>query len=194
MTDSYDISAKNKMRQLRDKGAYDRETVHSILDAGLYASAAFVQDGQPVVVPMIYGRDGETIYLHGARKARVIRLLVYDRLPKRNVRFNRRNLYARDDARCQYCGKHFPFQELTLDHVIPRHQGGKSTWENLVCCCVRCNVRKGGRRPEQASMKLIRAPRKPRRSPVIQIKLRSKRYESWRHFISDAYWSVELAD
>ena len=63
------------MRQLRDKGAYDRETVHGILDAGLYASAAFVQDGQPVVVPMIYGRDGETIYLHGARKARVIRLL-----------------------------------------------------------------------------------------------------------------------
>ncbi len=63
------------MRQLRDKGAYDRETVHNILDAGLFASAAFVQEGQPVVVPMIYGRDGETIYLHGARKARVIRLL-----------------------------------------------------------------------------------------------------------------------
>jgi nitroimidazol reductase NimA-like FMN-containing flavoprotein (pyridoxamine 5'-phosphate oxidase superfamily) len=63
------------MRQLRDKGIYDRESVHGVLDAGLYASAAFVQDGQPVVVPMIYGRDGETIYLHGARKARVIRLL-----------------------------------------------------------------------------------------------------------------------
>ena len=75
MTDSYDISATNKMRQLRDKGAYDKDTVHRVLDAGLYASAAFVQDGQPVVVPMIYGRDGETLYLHGARKARVIRLL-----------------------------------------------------------------------------------------------------------------------
>ena len=75
MTDPYDISKINKMRQLREKGAYDRETVHGILDAGLYGSAAFVQDGQPVVVPMIYGRDGETLYLHGARKARIIRLL-----------------------------------------------------------------------------------------------------------------------
>jgi nitroimidazol reductase NimA-like FMN-containing flavoprotein (pyridoxamine 5'-phosphate oxidase superfamily) len=75
VTDSYDVSTVNKLRQLRDKGAYDRATVHGILDAGLHASAAFVQDGQPVVVPMIYGRAGETIYLHGARKSRVVRLL-----------------------------------------------------------------------------------------------------------------------
>lgn len=75
MTDRYDVTARNKMRQLREKGAYDRDSVHGVLDAGLYASVAFVQDGQPVVVPMIYGRDGDTIYLHGARKARVIRLL-----------------------------------------------------------------------------------------------------------------------
>ena len=75
MTNSYDVTRRNKMRQLREKGAYDRDSVHTVLDAGLHASAAFVQDGQPVVVPMIYGRDGETIYLHGARKARVIRLL-----------------------------------------------------------------------------------------------------------------------
>ncbi len=75
MTDSYEVTSSNKLRQLREKGSYDRDAVHRILDAGLYASAAFVQDGQPVVVPMIYGRDGETIYLHGARKARVIRLL-----------------------------------------------------------------------------------------------------------------------
>ncbi len=75
MTDRYEITARNKFRQLRELGSYDRDSVHGVLDAGLYASAAFVQDGQPVVVPMIYGRDGETIYLHGARKARVIRLL-----------------------------------------------------------------------------------------------------------------------
>ena len=75
MSDSYDVSARNKLRQLREKGSYDRDAVHGILDAGLYASAAFVQEDGPVVVPMIYGRDGETIYLHGARKARVIKLL-----------------------------------------------------------------------------------------------------------------------
>jgi nitroimidazol reductase NimA-like FMN-containing flavoprotein (pyridoxamine 5'-phosphate oxidase superfamily) len=75
MTDRYEMTPRNKFRQLRELGTYDRDSVHGVLDAGLYASAAFVQDGQPVVVPMIYGRDGETIYLHGARKARVIRLL-----------------------------------------------------------------------------------------------------------------------
>ena len=75
MSKEYDVSKQNKVRQIREKAAYDHDTVHAILDAGLVAHAAFVQDGEPVVVPMLYGRDGETIYLHGARKARVIRLL-----------------------------------------------------------------------------------------------------------------------
>ena len=75
MNDEYGISSVNKVRQLRDKARYDRATVHEILDAGLVAHVAFVQDGAPVVVPMIYGRVDETLYLHGARKARVIRLL-----------------------------------------------------------------------------------------------------------------------
>ena len=75
MSDEYKISKQNKVRQINRKAAYDKETVHGILDSALLASVAFVQDGQPVVVPMLYGRDGETIYLHGARKARVIRLL-----------------------------------------------------------------------------------------------------------------------
>ncbi len=75
MADDYDIGRDNRVRQLRDKAHYDRETVHAVLDAGLVAHVAFVQDGQPVVVPMIYGRDDETLYLHGARKARVVRLL-----------------------------------------------------------------------------------------------------------------------
>jgi nitroimidazol reductase NimA-like FMN-containing flavoprotein (pyridoxamine 5'-phosphate oxidase superfamily) len=75
MSDSYSIEATNKVRQLREKAAYDHKSVHAVLDAGLVAAVGFVQDGAPVVVPMIYGREGETIYLHGARKARVIRLL-----------------------------------------------------------------------------------------------------------------------
>ena len=75
MTDQYDVSPRNKVRQLREKAAYDRASVHAVLDAGLVASVGFVQDGQPVVVPMLYGREDETLYLHGARKARVIRLL-----------------------------------------------------------------------------------------------------------------------
>lgn len=75
MTDHYAISKKNKVRQLRDKARYDTDVVHAVLDAGLVAAVGFVEAGAPVVVPMIYGREGETIYLHGARKARVVRLL-----------------------------------------------------------------------------------------------------------------------
>jgi len=75
MTQEYSVTKKNKVRQLREKAAYDRDTVHAILDAALLAHVAFVEDGQPVVVPMLFGRDDETIFLHGARKARVIRLL-----------------------------------------------------------------------------------------------------------------------
>jgi len=75
MSKNYEISKTNKVRQLREKAAYDKDTVHAILDSALVVSAGFVQDGQPVVVPMIYGREGETIYLHGARKARIIKLL-----------------------------------------------------------------------------------------------------------------------
>lgn len=75
MSDAYPVSNKNKVRQLNEKANYDRQTVHDILDAALVASVGFVQDGEPVVVPMIYGRKQETIYLHGARKARIIRLL-----------------------------------------------------------------------------------------------------------------------
>ncbi len=75
MSQDYPVTKQNKIRQIREKGEYDRETVHGILDAGLVAHVAFVQDGEPVVVPMLYGREGETLFLHGARKARVIRLL-----------------------------------------------------------------------------------------------------------------------
>lgn len=75
MTNEYSVSKKNKVRQLREKATYDKKVVHGILDSAMLAHVAFVQDGQPVVVPMLYGRDGETLFLHGARKARVIRLL-----------------------------------------------------------------------------------------------------------------------
>ena len=75
MTNAYTVDKKNKVRQLRKYADYDKDVVHAVLDAGLVAAVGFVQDGAAVVVPMIYGRDDETIYLHGARKARIIRLL-----------------------------------------------------------------------------------------------------------------------
>jgi 5-methylcytosine-specific restriction endonuclease McrA len=123
---------------------------------------------------------------------RIIRLLGYDKLPRQDVKFNRRNIYARDSNKCQYCGRKFPTTELSLDHVKPRSQGGKSTWDNIVCCCVKCNVKKGGRTPEQANMRLMTKPVKPKRSPVINIRLADERYSSWKQFLDNAYWTVEL--
>lgn len=123
---------------------------------------------------------------------RIIRLVGYDKLPKQGVKLNRRNLFARDRNCCQYCGHHFPTSELSIDHVRPRMLNGPDTWENLVCSCVRCNAKKGGRTPQQANMRLIRKPLKPRRNPLIAIRLGNAKYHSWKAFLDEAYWTVEL--
>jgi len=123
---------------------------------------------------------------------RVIRLLGYDRLPRVEVKLNRRNLFARDRNQCQYCGRHFPTSELSIDHVTPRTQGGGDTWQNLVCACIKCNAKKGGRTPAQANIRLIREPVQPKRNPVITLRLGHEKYQSWKAFLDEAYWSVEL--
>jgi 5-methylcytosine-specific restriction endonuclease McrA len=123
---------------------------------------------------------------------KIIRLLIYEKLPRAEVKLNRRNLFARDQNRCQYCGKRFACNELSLDHVTPRSQGGGTSWENVVCACVKCNVKKGGRTPDQAHMRLIAQPRRPRRSPILTIKLSESKYASWKQFLDFAYWNVEL--
>ncbi|MBI1367549.1 MAG: HNH endonuclease [Planctomycetes bacterium] len=133
----------------------------------------------------------KTMRLHIA-VPKIIRLHGYDRLPAQTVKLNRRNLYARDHNMCQYCGRKFPTQELTLDHVTPRRLGGQSTWTNLVCACVACNSRKGGRTPAQANMKLITKPVQPKRNPVISLRLGQDKYACWQTFLDNAYWSVEL--
>lgn len=123
---------------------------------------------------------------------KIIRLVGYDKLPQQSVKLNRRNLFARDGNKCQYCGDSFPTNDLTIDHVKPRAQGGGESWTNLVCACVPCNARKGGRTPEQASMRLMRKPVRPKRNPLIALRLGQDKYASWKAFLNDAYWSVEL--
>ncbi len=122
---------------------------------------------------------------------RVIRLLTYDRVPGHTLRFNRRNLFARDGHRCQYCGWHGPPHQLSIDHVVPRSQGGRTTWENVVCCCMKCNTRKGGRTPHQARMALMRHPVKPRFNPILARKLDHPRYRSWRGFLRASGYATE---
>lgn len=123
---------------------------------------------------------------------KIIRLLFYDKIPSWGVKFNRRNIFARDENHCQYCGCKFSTTELSLDHIKPRSRGGKTTWTNVVCACTECNKRKGGKTPEEAGLSLIRKPFVPKHSPIITLKLNSNRYSSWKQFLDHAYWSVPL--
>lgn len=127
---------------------------------------------------------------------RVIQLVAFELRPKHRVRFSRLNIYARDGSTCQYCGRRFSRSELNLDHVIPRSRGGRTTWENIVCSCIPCNLKKGGNTPEEAGMKLLKRPAQPRWNPVFRSPVR-RLYREWLPFISVAdvaYWNVELRE
>ncbi len=125
---------------------------------------------------------------------RVIRLLAFDRLPKRELHLSRRNVLARDGNRCQYCARHLPVHQLSIDHVIPRSRGGITSWENVVCACLACNIRKGGRTPHEARMKLVRRPGKPKRNPLLAMKLENPKYESWRNWLEGVHWDIGARD
>ena len=131
------------------------------------------------------------------RVPRVIMLQVYDRLPRLHVRFSRQNIYMRDNNTCQYCGRRKQRSELNLDHVVPRSQGGRTNWENVVCSCVPCNLKKGGRTPEQAGMRLRKVPTRPRWSPFEKDHGGRFPHDDWRPFLGMAdasYWNTELKE
>lgn len=127
------------------------------------------------------------------RVPEVIVLTIYDGMPKRRVAFSRRNLYRRDGFSCQYCGAQPGSEELTIDHVVPRSQGGRTTWANCVLACVRCNMRKANRSLVQAGLRLRHVPKEPRWSWDVEISVGVRR-ASWEHFLSDRYWNTELID
>lgn len=115
---------------------------------------------------------------------------------RRAVRFSRENVYARDHGRCQYCGHQVARPESTYDHVVPRSQGGHTRWENVVICCTPCNQRKGGRTPEQAGMRLLSVPVKPKSLPEsmrLTFVYEKGMPNEWRQWLrSAAYWNQEL--
>jgi 5-methylcytosine-specific restriction endonuclease McrA len=125
---------------------------------------------------------------------KVILLLVYDRFPKKEVKFTRHNIFERDRNRCQYCGKILERKLLNLDHVVPRDRGGPTTWENIVCSCIPCNTRKANRTPPEAGMHLIRKPKRPKWRPFVQVNFTLNSHSSWRHFLDIAYWNVEIGE
>jgi 5-methylcytosine-specific restriction endonuclease McrA len=114
----------------------------------------------------------------------VIRLLTYRRIPQQSRALSRKNILLRDRNTCQFCGNAFPAAELTLDHVMPRSRGGRSSWENLVACCYACNNRKGDRTPEEAGLKLQRRPRPFTLHTSRQLmRLIGHRDEKWRKYL-----------
>lgn len=140
-----------------------------------------------VEVVRTYDRDVRSVTVR-LRMPAVVRLLRFVRRRAPAVSFSRRNLFARDEATCQYCGRRCDPPELTYDHVLPRSQGGRTEWTNVVTCCVPCNRRKGGRTPEQAGMRLLRPPRRPDHVLVVTVAVKNAP-ESWRDFL---IWKVEL--
>lgn len=123
----------------------------------------------------------------------------YNRIPNRQVVFNRRNIWKRDKGVCQYCGKKPPSDETSIDHIVPRSKGGLSTFPNCVLACMKCNCRKGSHTLKEVGMKLIHGkvlPR-PKWSPLYALK-RKKYPDSWKTFLKDfdeqLYWEVELED
>jgi 5-methylcytosine-specific restriction endonuclease McrA len=161
---------------------------------GLYSFASWQQisEFKRNHLPEVDGDEWVSTVRYDIQVPRIIRLLVYNRYPSRHVSFNRRNIFARDENRCQYCGQRFETDELSIDHVVPLSRGGSNGWSNIVCACTGCNKRKGGRTPQQAGMKLIRQPAEPRFNPLIWQKVRRKKYYSWKQFLDEAYWSVTL--
>ena len=126
---------------------------------------------------------------------RVIILMLYDNLPPRRVKFTRKNIYRRDNNSCQYCGNKLRTEDLNLDHVVPLSRGGKNTWENVVCSCIRCNMRKGNRTVEEARVKLIRKAKKPNWKTFVKSTFPvDSKWESWKEFLDVAYWNVELEE
>lgn len=113
----------------------------------------------------------------------VIRLRTHIRRPMPELRLSRRSVLARDNYACQYCGQ--SGKDLTVDHIIPKRMGGPTTWENLVCCCKKCNTKKGDKTLLQIGYTLAREPRKPKYVPFISLTkyMSGSRNREWRDYL-----------
>lgn len=114
---------------------------------------------------------------------KIIVLALYDRIPRKEVKFTRQNVFLRDKHTCQYCRKCFPESQLNLDHVVPRDHGGITSWDNIVASCIPCNTRKANRTPAQAKMHLLRPPQAPRWRPLFGLK-EHRNDEAWEEFVN----------
>lgn len=122
----------------------------------------------------------------------VVRLLRRIRGEKMGVKFSRVNIMTRDNFKCQYCGQKRSMASLTYDHVMPRSRGGKTTWTNVVTACKRCNQHKADRTPQEAGMKLLTAPVRPKSLPLAVFRWDSGSIpDVWASYV---YWQGSLED
>lgn len=139
--------------------------------------------------------DNEDEVIRSAKQAfkvpEVVVLTKYDKLPAQKVTFSRRTIYKRDNYQCQYCGAAPGSEELTIDHILPRSKGGQTTWTNCVLACLPCNTKKGNRTLKECGMKLAREPFKPK---YQFFKSEGAICRSWKKFLSNAYWNVEMSN
>jgi len=142
-----------------------------------------------------YGEEHELMIRTPGFRLRVPRVIVlchYQRTPPRTVRFNRRNIFLRDAHMCQYCGCRPSNDDLTIDHILPRSRGGKSSWENVVVACVRCNTKKGNHLPNECGMHPLTQPRKPSWLAALRLAPAHDDRSVWERFVDSAYWEVDL--
>lgn len=116
-------------------------------------------------------------------KPSVIRLVYLIRRPRPKVKLSRREVFHRDHYTCQYCGSRT--RDLTIDHVVPRHRGGKHSWDNLVSACRTCNHRKGGKSLEESRIKLMRQPVEPKTNGYYVFYQHLQSYEEWSKFVPE---------
>jgi len=149
--------------------------------------------GDPPSVEVVEHTD-EVIHPSGIKMPSVVRLLKQIVGQKRAVKFSRMNVLTRDNFRCCYCGSPRKPRELNYDHVIPRHLGGRTTWENIVSSCYPCNARKRNRTPEQAGMALLQRPYKPKTLPVVAPRFDPKEIpEEWANWVKGFFVDDKVA-
>jgi 5-methylcytosine-specific restriction endonuclease McrA len=124
----------------------------------------------------------------------IIILSFYSGYPNLKIKLSRENIYKRDKYTCQYCGKKLDQKQLNIDHIIPRHRGGKTAWANVVSCCLKCNLNKGGKTLQEANMKPLKKPRAPFRYPLQNLHFEMQNHKSWSHFLDFNKWNVEIGD